>query len=54
MPQYAFFCNACRKEFSAILTLAQFEKGAVKCPHCKSTKVEQKWAAFFAVTSKKS
>jgi putative FmdB family regulatory protein len=54
MPQYQFSCNACRKEFTVVLTLAEFEKGGIKCPHCRSTKVEQKWAAFYAVTSKKS
>ncbi len=54
MPQYQFSCNACRKEFAVVLTLAEFEKSGIKCPHCRSTKVEQKWAAFYAVTSKKS
>jgi putative FmdB family regulatory protein len=54
MPHYEFFCEACQKRFSVVLTLAEFEKGGVKCPHCGSTKVEQQWAAFYAVTSKKS
>ncbi len=54
MPQYEFLCQACQKTFSVVLTLAEFEKGGLKCPYCKSTKVEQKWAAFYAVTSKKS
>ena len=54
MPQYEFLCTACKKKFSLILAIREFEKGGVKCPHCGSTKVEQQWAAFFAVTSKKS
>ncbi len=54
MPQYCFFCRACKKEFSKVLTLAQYEKGGVVCPHCQSKDLEQRWAAFFAVTSKKS
>ncbi len=54
MPQYQFFCKACQKEFSVILTLAEYEKGGVKCPKCGGNKVEQRWAAFYAVTSKKS
>jgi hypothetical protein len=36
------------------MTLSEQEKGGTVCPHCKSTDVEQRWAAFFAVTSKKS
>lgn len=54
MPQYQFYCPGCRKEFSLVLTLAEFEKGGVKCPKCGSKKLEQRWAAFYAVTSKKS
>ena len=54
MPQYSFVCRACKKEFSKILTIAEYEKGKIACPHCKSKDVEQRWAAFYAVTSKKS
>ena len=54
MPHYTFFCHGCRKEFSQILTLAEYEKGSFRCPHCGSKKVEQRVAAFFAITSKKS
>ncbi len=46
--------NACNKEFSKILTIPEHEKGGIVCPHCKSKDVEQRWAAFYAVTSKKS
>jgi len=54
MPQYSFVCRACKKEFSKILTIAEYEQGKIACPHCKSKDVEQRWAAFYAVTSKKS
>ena len=54
MPQYNFLCQACKKEFSKILTLSEHEKGKIVCPHCKSKDAEQRWAAFYAVTSKKS
>jgi len=50
MPQYNFLCRACKKEFSKVLTLSGHEKGGIVCPHCKSKDVEQRWAAFFAVT----
>ena len=54
MPQYKYFCRACQKEFSKILTISEREKVKIACPHCKSKDVEQRWAAFYAVTSKKS
>ena len=54
MPQYEYVCNKCKKTFSLIMTLAEYDKGKAACPKCKSKKVEQKVAPFFAVTSKKS
>jgi putative FmdB family regulatory protein len=54
MPQYEFFCHACKKTFSKILTLAEYEAGGIICPHCGSKKVEQSWSAFYAISSKKS
>ncbi len=54
MPHYEFRCTACEKKFSLALTFAEHEKQKIKCPKCGSTEVEQEWAAFFAVTSKKS
>jgi putative FmdB family regulatory protein len=54
MPQYEYLCLACKTKFSSVLTLAEHEKGKVKCPKCGSTKVEQQWAAFYPTTSKKS
>ena len=54
MPQYEYACKGCKKRFTLIMTLAQYDKGKVACPKCKSKKVEQKVATFFAVTSKKS
>ncbi len=54
MPQYVFLCHGCRKEFTLILLMSELEKGGIKCPHCKSKKVEQQVAAFSAITSKKS
>jgi hypothetical protein len=36
------------------MPLADYEKRKVACPKCKSKKVEQQVAAFFAVSAKKS
>ena len=54
MPNYEFICKDCKKLFTMVMTLQEYDKGRVACPKCKSKKVEQKAAAFFAVTSKKS
>ena len=54
MPQYKFLCRACKEEFSKILTISESRRVKMVCPKCGSKKVEQRWAAFFAVTSKKS
>jgi putative FmdB family regulatory protein len=54
MPSYEFICKECKKTFTLTLSLAEYEKARPACPKCKSRKVEQRFAAFFAVTSKKS
>ncbi len=54
MPHYEFLCHTCKKTFSRILTIAEHDKEKVTCPHCGSRNIEQRWAAFYAVTSKKS
>jgi putative FmdB family regulatory protein len=54
MPLYEYTCNDCKKDFSRVLTLKEYEAGQVECPACKSKNVEQRPATFYAVTSKKS
>lgn len=53
MPRYEFFCHNCKKLFSKILSLADYEDGDVLCPQCGSNEVEQCRSAFSPVTSKK-
>lgn len=55
MPVYEFACKTCQKTFSKILTMAEHDQELkITCPHCGSEKVEQRWADFYAITSKKS
>jgi putative FmdB family regulatory protein len=54
MPTYDYLCKACKKTFTLTMTMVGHDKARVACPKCKSKKVEQQFAAFFAVTSKKS
>ena len=42
MPQYEYLCLACNKKFSLLLTVTEHDKGTVKCPKCKSPKLEQR------------
>ena len=54
MPGYDFVCRKCKKRFSK--TMSMVERGAWKprCPKCRSVRVDQRIAAFFAQTDKKS
>ena len=54
MPTYSYVCKECKKPFTKLLSLAEYEKGKITCPKCNSKHVEQKVAAFFAVSAKKS
>ena len=54
MPHYEFFCHACKKTFTKILTFVDYEEGGVVCTHCGSHDVEQPWSAFSVITSEKS
>jgi hypothetical protein len=53
-PSTIFSVEPAQKEFSKILTISEHEKGGIICPHCKSKDIGRRWAAFYAVTSKKS
>jgi len=54
MPTYEYTCKECNKSFTQSMTISEHEKSKVACPKCGSKKVEQKPAAFFAVSAKKS
>jgi len=54
MPQheFLFLCQDCKRPFSKILTVAEYEEGGIACPHCGSSKVDQPGSPFY--TSEKS
>jgi putative FmdB family regulatory protein len=54
MPVYEFHCRPCKKDFELVLTVSEYDRQKIKCPHCGGTKVERIWSRVFAVTSKKS
>ena len=54
MPVYDYKCQNCRKKFTTIMSITQYETKRVKCPKCKSTRVARVLQPFYAQTSKKS
>jgi putative FmdB family regulatory protein len=54
MPQYDFVCQDCKKPFSKILTVAEYDKGKIVCPKCGSRKIEQQVSPLYPVTSSRS
>jgi putative FmdB family regulatory protein len=54
MPTYEFKCEKCKKPFTLIISISEYEKKKIRCPKCKSTRVKQQITSFQAVTSKKS
>jgi putative FmdB family regulatory protein len=53
MPNYEFECTQCGKVFSEKLSFQQRQQRKIKCPKCRSAKVEQLISAVFVKTSKK-
>ena len=54
MPRYEFLCQKCQKPFELTMTISEHEKGNVRCPTCKSTRVVPQLGSFTTQTAKKS
>lgn len=54
MPVYEYQCLECRAHFERVESIGEHGKPAPRCPKCKSARVEQLLAQFFALTGKKS
>ena len=54
MPRYEFMCETCKKGFEVTMSIAELEKGKLRCPTCKGTKVVPQMGPFSAKTSRKS
>ena len=54
MPTYDFRCEKCKKKYTLMLTISEYEKMKPRCPKCKSTRVKQQLTPFEVVTSRKS
>lgn len=54
MPVYEYVCLNCKKKFSETKPVSEYNPARVKCPKCKSKKIEQRWTSVSVTTSKKS
>lgn len=54
MPIYDFNCEKCKKKFTLVMSISEYEKTKFRCPKCKSTRVKQAIMPFQVVTSRKS
>ncbi len=54
MPTYEFYCEKCKKSFSIILSLSEYENKKYSCPSCKAKNLIQQITTFQTVTTKKS
>jgi putative FmdB family regulatory protein len=54
VPTYEFRCEDCRREFTLVLSMADRDKGKIRCPACKKRNVKQQISTFQTKTSKKS
>ncbi|MEK6647038.1 MAG: zinc ribbon domain-containing protein [Candidatus Firestonebacteria bacterium] len=45
MPVYEFECKKCRNKFEVLLNFSEIGKG-IKCPKCKSFKVDKLFSIF--------
>ncbi|NIS59535.1 MAG: zinc ribbon domain-containing protein [Proteobacteria bacterium] len=54
MPTYDYICKKCKKPFTAVMTIGEYERGKTKCPRCGSNSLKQQITPFIAKTSRKS
>jgi putative FmdB family regulatory protein len=54
MPLYEFICLDCKKEFAVVMSIKERETEKIKCTHCGSENVQQRFTSVFTKVSKKS
>ena len=55
MPLYEYILVKCKKSFTLLVTIGEYEKQkSFSCPHCDSKDLKRIYSTFTAVTSKKS
>lgn len=46
MPLYEFTCRKCGHVFEELLSMSELDQGKLKCPACKSARVEKGFSSF--------
>lgn len=54
MPTYSYVCRKCGPEFERTEKISEHGEKRIRCPDCKSTRVEQVFTSVFVKTRKKS
>jgi len=54
MSVYEFSCRDCKKKFQEVVPIADYDPKGIRCPKCKSKKVDRIWGTVNVNTSKKS
>ena len=54
MPIYEYVCLDCKKKFSEVKPLSEYDPKKTTCPKCNSKKVERRWSSVYVETSSKS
>jgi len=54
MPTYEYKCEACKEEFTLVMSFSERESAKVTCPKCQSDEVKQLVSTFTPKTSRKS
>jgi putative FmdB family regulatory protein len=54
MPVYEYVCLDCKRKFSEVKPITEYDPKAVNCPKCDSKKVERRLSNIYVDTSKKS
>jgi putative FmdB family regulatory protein len=54
MAVYEYRCLDCKKRFTEVKPISEYDPDAAKCPKCNSKNVEQCWTSVFVKTSTKS
>ncbi len=54
MPIYEYHCKKCDRTFEVVESIHDHDAAKIRCPDCKSKKIDRIWGNVFAKTSKKS
>lgn len=54
MPVYEYVCLDCKKKFSEVKPLSEYDPKAARCPKCDGKHVERRYSQIYVETSTKS